>query len=1750
MNYMSMWAMVLTHSVWLCGAMRPAISLRADLTERMGKHWKEECETAVDVAFLLDGSWSVRDPDWAALKDFVSKTVSTFGFGPDKLQVGIVQYTDSAELMMDWQSDRAAVMSGIKELKQEGGYTSAKAGLLETQHLFQKSQREARRLLVLISDGDVDSGAVELKQKMESEDKVVFFSVAVGHEATSDLMDLASSKQLFFNVSNYNVLGRIAKKLSKYSCEVAEVAPTTEVNKIDFQETLKSTESTVVTPDTPASDEIPQAEPMEESIKTKVGSELPEDISPLESEVSLGKAKSDDLPEDVEPEETKPTSPEDVEPPEDVETPESPEKPEQVKPPSPEMSLPAGLTASDIVDIPADQKPAKMGEVCKYMTWAWCNRGKVRGRNAGPSYRKDGHPLCCFKGSLPVETPEETEPKPMSPMTNEEEPPMDDEMPETDKAEEPKPMSPMTNEEEPPMDDEMPEKDKAEEPKPMSPMTNEEEPPMDDEMPEVEDSKTDDEPRPEPSTSFVSTGAGGTKPGYLPIGVPVVILPYEQGVDYGAMAGSGLPPPATINHVHNVHNTHVNLDNHKEHVHQHQEVVNQHQEVNHIEDNSLHMHDEEHDHEEEEMAESSPSKAHQEAVPVKPEPTPEEKEADLPEEWSDTPAVVDLKTEAEDPAPVDESPKDSQPEPELETEEDSTELDSKVHEDCYVTETYQLFSPVFEQWLLLASLANRLKWEDMTGPLRTFQYVVVKNQSYANVMIKNRKLSSIRSEKGFARTLGEHLEMAAKEVNFTNAQLVKAEYLDWMKYELADMYYQQDEKNKKFINEIKDDLCYGMKSFLANVKKVSKGNPAVRDPATLWHFWQESAGAVRVFIKVTTQCRIEIPPGTKSISAFMTKRNQDKWKKCKGAIPFKPNEFPSAVMSCARSGEEDPRLRGTDRNRMVRYFGCGHNRMKIEPPTEKSPIENCEKNLDPASPLGNFMSEMCSAAGITDKSCRLYGPFWGVYSHPGFSLYGYHSQKEKQECEAKKEQEGVTPDELCAEPQAVAFREQGNVAMADYIYGTPPPLTVSRSEEWLKGNKKPMQTAWIPSEMAYPLPQDRRLDPPLWEMLREAEMGEGLMMVSYGYSGAGKTTTLIGDATAPVGEGTGIDGVLSLYLKENAKKIEDVQVRIFEVYGRVNASYGHMQPGTGSGIWGYNLNEKVAKFLGASSDFEDEIDGVLDMKKLESVLDNDEFTYSVKEKSSASKMGDIAWHEKVKHVLTIIEDIRLDEGQFVLPDGKPIAHIRGTVNNPKSSRGTLVVLTNVYFKSGEMSPISTVDLAGSEDPAVMVSGFLRFKNNDGTDEAGNPLPCSRKSGKQPHDFMNMYLASLSNYEQMAGQLAYCFELKDVLVQCDRTKPERGCVDVPLANNTDAFVRPNLQKPNAVWQFKDPRGVGVGESIALEGKPYDGLDKKRGWKMTFNRKTLLAARGEGPVEGVSPLRSETLTEIGVGPEYSWIERIWGRKFVGKGDNRKLVESGPAVLDEKVLGKSAGLDPKKYSEFMSDPERIGLVEVPKTLLASKSKYKKFHPEGDASYKKVNHWKQERQRIFRQIIEYMKDLDAEAANEEFDRHLRYFARAIGPIVEEAFFINEALNDMKGYLGYWADQSSKSEMGALLNVWPPKVKGKDNYQTVNYDPGQPITVAGYNIYTFIKSAHAEESYAQQLMRGKDGIMLVTMLEYIRQLSVRRQRNTKVMVGTFIRSDIPGADLACDGAKASLEFAQELSEGVGWSRKQGIWHQ
>ena len=48
-------------------------------------------------------------------------------------------------------------------------------------------------------------------------------------------------------------------------------------------------------------------------------------------------------------------------------------------------------------------------------------------------------------------------------------------------------------------------------------------------------------------------------------------------------------------------------------------------------------------------------------------------------------------------------------------------------------------------------------------------------------------------------------------------------------------------------------------------------------------------------------------------------------------------------------------------------------------------------------------------------------------------------------------------------------------------------------------------------------------------------------------------------------------------------------------------------------------------------------------------------------------------------------------------------------------------------------------------------------------------------------------------------------------------------------------------------------------------------------------------------------------------------------------------------------------------------------------------------------------------------------------------------------------------------------------------------------------IRQQGYDIFEFIKGISAERSYVQNLARGRDDIMMVTMLEYIRRLSAAR---------------------------------------------------
>jgi len=1540
---------------WLNYGMRPAMTMRvAELSQ-------EECDAPVDLIFLLDGSWSVNDTtDWPALRKFSMETASRFVIGEDRVQVGVVQYASTARVDMKFTSTSAAVQQGLAALTKKGGNTNLTDGLIHADELFDEHAREARRILVIVSDGDVDYDANKKAREMEDQDGVFIFSVAVGEDADErELKQIATRPQLFFKVSQYGALEKIVKTISRDGCHIAEqIGKEAKVSEVDLTALLGKKENADVTESTEDEEEA-------EVESTNAFSVLHDDDKPQEQNIH-----------------------------EPIATPG-------------ESESQVFHTAREFPTVASN--PEEVTSLRK--------RVAELENEVQELHEKEEHePPCAGNESPAAGTPAAPTPEMYKDILRTE-------------------------------------KDMVKNQKEM--LENQES------MKEELTKSSEESPAPPHRTPQVAPDTQEENTPPQPEAAPV---------------------PSQVASDNQDENTSPKLE------------TSGTQDI------------------------SSPSEP-------------------------ETPTAPEAANSASSNAFQGGELKDE--------ETNAYTVQTEISGECFVSETAGKFMPVYEGWLLLASLSKRLLWEELARPLQTFR-----RQAQSLVP----ELANLGSDMAFAHSFGKHLEQAAEQVNFTNAQLLRAEYKEFQAQGLEKMKYQiaRDPKKKKAYDKIEGGICEGMRRFLFDVRNVETGTPAVRKPFDLWHMWQESWGAVRVIVKITTQCRVDIPDGWDR-KVFMSPQHQDKWKVCKGAISYPSDQFPSAVMACARSDEEDPNFFGRDRNRVIRYLGCGKNRVKTEPPVSDSIVKGCLAN-DKSEDVKNFLNSACAAGSISDNKCFLYGPFYGIYSHPVSDLFGYHDYEEKVECDAREaraiqaafdatstpeppkkkkstkkktggrkfslleEEAHEAEEELCTDPQVTAFKGQLNRAMADYIYGTDPPLTYSQSRAFVDGFTKFEPTSWDPAKMMWSLPQDRKLDPPLWEMLREAEAGEGIMMISYGYSGAGKTTTLIGDAGAPVGGARGIDGVLSLYLKENSNKIKDVHVRIFEVYGRISPEDGRMTPETGSGIWGYDLKKKAAQYLGSASDFvqmsanPDEEDeegprrGPLDMAKLQEALDNDVYTYSVKDNAAASMATGIAWHDEVKKQLTVIEDVRLEEDQFKA-GGVPIAHIRGTVNNPKSSRGTLFVMTNIYYKNGKMSPVSTVDLAGSEDPAVMVSGFLRFINRPGFPE------CDQ--GKSPSDMMNMYLSSLASWDKMSGSLAYCFELRNVLIDCDKKKPEMGCVDVEMSNGNKEFIKPKLDMEEQ-WFRKDPKGETLPDALVFKIGKQEAV---------FSFEEIFKLRKAGPVPLLSKHRKETNP---LGKDWEWAERMWSRCIPD--DEGACIKDSPGVMDSIISGVTKAKD---YTELSKKPSID--TEVPRkfTIVSGGKEHANYGKWKDKP--EVEEWKNKRKWFFNGLRDILEQYEAKRENEQFDRHLRYFTGAIGPIVEEAFFINEALNNMKGYLGQWAGVSAKTPQGELFSLWPPEMDGED--QEVDYDLEGGIKDKGYNIFSFLKPKGAAESYRQELKRGEDNIMLVSMLEYIRGLGVRQEKNTKVLIGTFVRSDIPGADLDCDGAKASLEFAQDLSNMVGWSR-------
>ncbi|XP_045742247.1 collagen alpha-1(XX) chain [Mirounga angustirostris] len=182
--------------------------------------------TPVDMIFLVDGSWSIGHGHFQQVKDFLASVIEPFEIGPNKVQVGLTQYSGDPQTEWDLSAFRTKeeVVTAVRSLRYRGGNTFT--GLALT-HVWEQNLKpgagtrpEAAKVVILVTDGksqdDVRAAGHVLKDL-----GVAVFAVGVKNADEAELQLLASPPLdiTVHNVQDFPQLGTLAGLLSRLICQ-------------------------------------------------------------------------------------------------------------------------------------------------------------------------------------------------------------------------------------------------------------------------------------------------------------------------------------------------------------------------------------------------------------------------------------------------------------------------------------------------------------------------------------------------------------------------------------------------------------------------------------------------------------------------------------------------------------------------------------------------------------------------------------------------------------------------------------------------------------------------------------------------------------------------------------------------------------------------------------------------------------------------------------------------------------------------------------------------------------------------------------------------------------------------------------------------------------------------------------------------------------------------------------------------------------------------------------------------------------------------------------------------------------------------------------------------------------------------------------------------------------------------------------------------------------------------------------------
>nr|XP_017208134.2 collagen alpha-1(XII) chain isoform X2 [Danio rerio] len=191
------------------------------------KYSGNECKTSAkaDIVLLVDGSWSIGRLNFKTIRAFIGRMVGVFDIGPDKVQIGLAQYSGDpkTEWHLNAHPTRASLLDAVANLPYKGGNTMTGMAL---NYILQNNFRpnvgmrpDSRKIGVLVTDGKSQDEIVVNSQRLR-DSGIELYAIGVKNADENELRSIATDPDEIhmYNVNDFSFLLDIVDDLTENLC--------------------------------------------------------------------------------------------------------------------------------------------------------------------------------------------------------------------------------------------------------------------------------------------------------------------------------------------------------------------------------------------------------------------------------------------------------------------------------------------------------------------------------------------------------------------------------------------------------------------------------------------------------------------------------------------------------------------------------------------------------------------------------------------------------------------------------------------------------------------------------------------------------------------------------------------------------------------------------------------------------------------------------------------------------------------------------------------------------------------------------------------------------------------------------------------------------------------------------------------------------------------------------------------------------------------------------------------------------------------------------------------------------------------------------------------------------------------------------------------------------------------------------------------------------------------------------------------